>query len=388
MMQADVVIVGGGVVGSSIAYHLAAAGHPSVIVIERDPTYARASSALSASSIRQQFTTPVCMAMSRYGFGFLRSLGETLAVDGDRPDVGLVERGYLYLAPPEGEAVLRAALTIQHAHDVPVEGLAPDALAARFPWLNSDDLALGALGTDGEGWFDGYMLMQAFRTKARSLGVRYLHDSAVGFAMEGVRVTDVETAANGTIGGGVFVNAGGPHAAAIAGWAGFALPVAPEKRTIFAFSCPDGIADMPLVIDGSGLYVRPEGEGFITGGPVWLPDADSDDLEADYAQFDEFTWPTLAHRIPAFERIRMTRAWAGHYEMNLFDHNALIGWTPGVANLMTATGFSGHGMQHSPATGRGVAELILSGGFQTLDLGALSVDRLLESRPVAELNII
>lgn len=387
-MQADIIIIGGGVVGSSIAYHLAAAGQTSVIVIERDPSYARASSALSASSIRQQFTTPVCMAMSRHGFDFFRNLGDTLAVDGDRPDVGLVERGYLYVAPPESESVLRAAIAIQQEHNVPVTGLTAPDMAARFPWLNTVDLVLGALGTAREGWFDGYMLMQAFRTKARDLGVRYLADEALGFELTGDRITGVRTGTSGVVEGAVFVNAGGPHAAPVARWAGFALPVVPEKRTIFAFSCPDRIPDMPLVIDGSGVYVRPEGEGFITGGPAWIDDADPADLDADYAQFDEVTWPTLAHRIPAFERIRMTRAWAGHYEMNVFDHNALIGWTPGVANLMTATGFSGHGMQHSPATGRGVAELILNGAFQTLDLSELSLDRLVENRPIQELNII
>ena len=387
-MQADFVIIGGGVVGSSIAYHLAAAGENSVIVIERDPSYARASSALSASSIRQQFTTPVSMAMSRYGFEFFRTVGDTLEVDGDRPDIGLVERGYLYLATHGGEVRLQQALAMQHANAVPVEALSPGALAARYPWLNTADLALGAYGTGGEGWFDGYSLMQAFRRKARSLGVRYLHDEAVGLTISGDRITAVETAATGAIEGAAFVNAGGPHAARIARWAGFDLPVIPEKRTIFAFSCPECISDMPLVVDASGLYVRPEGEGFIAGGPVWAPEASGGDLEPDYAQFDEFTWPTLAHRIPAFEAIRMTRAWAGHYEMSLFDHNALIGWTPGVANLMAATGFSGHGMMHSPATGRGVAELLLHDRFETLNLTALSIARLTSGKRIEELNVI
>lgn len=387
-MRASVVIIGGGVIGSSIAWHLAAAGETSVIVIERDPGYARASSALSASSIRQQFTTPVCMAMSRHGFDFFRTIGDTLAVDGERPEIGLVERGYLYLATAPGAPILRQAIAIQQGNGAPVEAVSTAMLADRHPWLNTDDLALGAYGVSGEGWFDGYSVMQAFRAKARSLGVRYIHDEALGVAMTGSRITGIKTGASGRIDGDVFVNAAGPHAARIARWAGFDLPVAPEKRTIFAVACPDRMADMPLVVDGSGLYVRPEGDGFITGGPAWTPDADPDDLDADYAQFDEFIWPALAHRIPAFERIRMTRAWAGHYEMNLFDHNALIGWTPGIANLMSATGFSGHGMQHAPATGRGVTELILHGRYATLDLSPLSIDRLAAGEPIRELNII
>jgi glycine/D-amino acid oxidase-like deaminating enzyme len=309
-------------------------------------------------------------------------------VDGDRPEIGLIERGYLYLATPPGEPILRQALAIQQDNGAPVEAVPTAMLADRYPWLNTGDLALGAYGVSDEGWFDGYSVMQAFRAKARSLGVRYVHDEALGFTMAGDRIVAVETASSGPIEGDVFVNAGGPHAARIARWAGFDLPVVPEKRTIFAFSCPDRIADMPLVVDGSGFYVRPEGDGFITGGPAWAPDADPADLEPDYAQFDEFIWPALAHRIPAFERIRMSRAWAGHYEMNLFDHNALIGWTPGTANLMAATGFSGHGMQHAPATGRGVAELILHGEYETLDLTPLSIDRLAAGEPIRELNII
>lgn len=386
-MHADIVIIGGGVVGSSIAFHLAEAGQKSIIVIERDPSYARASSALSASSIRQQFTTPVCIEMSRYGFEFLKQLGDRLAVDGDRPDVGLIEQGYLYLAASDCSQRLEAALRIQQAYDVPVVALDQSALEHRYPWLNSSDLALGAFGTAGEGWFDGYSLMQAFRTKARSLGVRYIHEEAVGFRMASGKIAAVEL--NSTwIEGDIFVNAGGPHAASIAEWADFSLPVAPEKRTIFAFHCPEPPPLLALVVDASGLYVRPEGDGFITGGPVWTPEADKDDFEPDYDQFEAFTWPTLAHRIPAFESIRMSRAWAGQYEMSLFDHNAMIGWTPGVENLMTAAGFSGHGMQHSPATGRGVAELIMYGKFQTLDLSALSLDRLIAGSPIQELNVI
>lgn len=387
-MNADVVIVGGGVVGSSIAFHLAAAGQRSVTVIERDPSYARASSALSASSIRQQFTTPVCMEMSRYSFAFLCDVGDRLAVEDDRPDIGLIERGYLYLARREEEARLTAAISVQQAHAVPVEPLSPQALAARYPWLATKDLCLGALGTAGEGWFDGYSLMRAFRAKARSLGVTYTHNEVVGMELQGQRIVAVQTKSGARISAGIVIDAAGPHAAAVAAYAGLILPVAPEKRTIFAFRCADRPGDIPLVVDPSGFYVRPEGHGYIAGGPALAATTDPDDLEPDYQQFDDYLWPNLAHRIPAFERIKMTRAWAGHYEMSLFDHNAFIGWTPGIDNLMIATGFSGHGMQHSPATGRGVAELILHSGFQTLDLSALSLDRLTRSERIKELNVI
>lgn len=387
-MTFDIVIVGGGVIGSSIAFHLAEAGTSSVLVIERDPSYARASSALSASSIRQQFTTRVCMAMSRYSFDFFRSIGERLAVDGERPDIGLVERGYLYLAERGREAGLQAALRLQQENEVSVLALSSEDLADRYEWLTTEDLALGALGTEAEGWFDGYSVMQAFRAKARSLGVSYLHDEVVGLSVKGGRVNAVETLAGERIETRIVVNAAGPHAATIARYAGLDLPVVPEKRTIFAFRCPDAIAHMPLIVDPSGFYVRPEGDGYIAGGPAVQSAAEADDLEPDYRQFDEFLWPGLAHRIPAFERIKMTRAWAGYYEMSLFDHNAFIGWMPGLDNVAVAAGFSGHGMQHSPAAGRAVAELIAHGSYRTLDLSALSPDRLVRGDPIKELNVI
>jgi glycine/D-amino acid oxidase-like deaminating enzyme len=387
-VQADIVIVGGGVIGSSVAYHLAAAGERSVIVVERDPGYSQASSALSASSIRQQFTTPACIRMSQHGFHFLRHISEYLDIGEGTVDISLTERGYLYLADRASEPALDAALAIQHANEVPVRRLDHHDLIQGFPWLHADDLVLGAFGMSGEGWFDGYSLLQAFRRKARQLGVTYLHDEAVGLMRTGDRVTGVRSAKSGDLLADVVVNAAGPRAAAVAAWAGFTLPVAPERRCIFVFSCPEPPPAMPLVIDPQGVYVRPEGPNFITGGPA-TPTNDPDPfaLHVDYAQFDEFIWPVLAARIPAFEQLKMTRAWAGHYEVNQFDHNALIGWTPGVEGLMLATGFSGHGMQHSAAAGRGVAEIIISGGFTTLDLSTFSPNRLVANQPIVELNI-
>ena len=380
-MHARVVIIGGGVIGSSVAYHLAVAGECSVVVIERDPSYREASSALSASSIRQQFTTPACMKMSRHSFEFLRRIDDYLNVGDGRVEVSLTERGYLYLADVAHAAALRAALDVQLAQQVPVRPLAQAELSQQFPWLKTEDLVLGALGTAGEGWFDGYSLLQAFRRKARQLGVSYLHDEAVNLILKGQRVTAVDTAKSGEIGADVVVDAAGPRAAIIAGWAHCRIPVMPERRCIFVFSCPDPPPNMPLVIDPQGVYVRPEGPNFITGGPA-TPADDPFTLNVDHAQFEDFIWPVLAARIPAFERIKMTGAWAGHYEVNAFDHNALIGWAPDVEGLMLATGFSGHGMQHSPAAGRGVAELILDGGFTTLDLSTFSPQRLIDRKSV------
>jgi glycine/D-amino acid oxidase-like deaminating enzyme len=388
-MKTNVVIVGGGVIGSSIAYHLAANEERSVVVVEPDPSYKRASSALSASAIRQQFVTPTCIRMSQYGFEFLRNISEHLGTDDLPVDLSLVEQGYLYLADASRADALERAIERQQSHEVPVVRLDKTALTERCPWLRSDDLVLGALGTACEGWFDGYGLLQAFRRKARHLGVTYLQDSVVDVLRRPGAVCGVRTAQGLTIDAGVVVNAAGPLAAAVASWAGFELPVQPERRCIFAFTCPERLDFMPLVVDPSGLYFRPEGHKFIAGGPA-TPVAGPDplSLEVDYEQFTDFIWPALAHRVPAFESIRMTSAWAGHYEVNLLDHNAVIGWAPGIRGLMLANGFSGHGLQHAPATGRGVAELILHGRYQTLDLSELSPMRLVLNQPIIEHNVI
>jgi glycine/D-amino acid oxidase-like deaminating enzyme len=386
----DVVIVGGGVMGSSVAYHLKTLdARISVLVLERDPNYRTASSALSLSSIRQQFSSPVNMALSRDGFRFLRDAPRLLEVDGDAPHIGLVERGYLYLATPGGADGLRALNAVQRAHGADIALLAPDALAQRYPWLNTDGIALGSLGLRGEGWFDGYGLLQALRRKARALGVAYRKAEATSLRREGARVAGVGCADGSFIGCGALVNAAGPHAAAVARMAGFALPVVPERHCVFVFECRDPIPDCPLVIDPSGIYFRPEGRGFLAGAPPRDADApENRTLEVDHALFDDVLWPALAARVPAFEAIRQTAAWAGFYEMNSFDHNAIIGRAPELTNMLLINGFSGHGIQQAPAAGLALAELIVHGGYRTLDVGALGYERIPANRPLRELNVI
>ena len=381
-----VVVIGGGVIGGAIATFLRLGG-ASVTVVERDPTYAAASSSLSASSIRQQFSQPVNIALSQYGIAFLRDAAAHLSVDGDAPALGLREPGYLYLAGPSGLDVLRANHAVQRAAGVQVVLLDPAALRGRFPWLCTDGVAAGSLGLDGEGWFDGPALAAAFRRKARALGAAWMHGEAVGLERDGAQVVAVRLANGSRLACGAVVNAAGPHARAVAAMAGVALPVEARKRCVFVFTCPDALPGCPLVIDPSGVWWRPEGDRFIAG---WSPPDDAEDtgLDVDHALFDGVIWPALAARVPAFERVRQAGAWAGHYEFNTFDHNALLGPLPGVPNLYFANGFSGHGMQQAPGVGRGVAELILHGAYRTLDLSALSVTRVGVGRPLLERNVI
>ncbi|PWR18858.1 NAD(P)/FAD-dependent oxidoreductase [Zavarzinia compransoris] len=388
----DVVIAGGAVTGSSAAYHLAA--HPGfggrVLVVEKDPSYQFCASALSAASIRQQYSTEINVRISLYGIRFLRAVGEILAVDGEAPEIGLHEGGYLFLASAAGRPVLEANHRLQAGLGADIALLGPEGLRARFPWLNTEGLALGSLGVSGEGWFDGYGLMQAFRRKARALGVDYRAGSVAEVRREGGRVTGVVLADGSRIACGALVNAAGGGGAALARAAGIEIPVRNRKRMIFTFTCADPVERAPLLIDPTGLYFRPEGRGFLCGlQPPADRDPDADgDFEVEHDFFDSRIWPILAGRVPAFERIRPGRAWAGHYDMNLFDHNAIVGPVPGLAGFYLANGFSGHGLQQSPAIGRGLAELIVDGGYRSLDLSPLSFARIAAGAPLREANVV
>lgn len=388
-----VVIIGGGVIGSSIAYHLALHRDfaAQITVIERDPSYARASSALSASAIRVQFSTPVNVALSQFGLDFIKRAAVDLAVAGDVPALGLREPGYLYLVPPEGVSVLREIHATQRAARADVALLTPLELRARFAWLQTQGVAMGSLGLSGEGWFNGPGLHQALRTKARALGVRYLAATASGFEQAaGGAITAVKLSDGSIVPTDLPINAAGGWAHEVAAWAGVALPIRPRRRMVFSFACRAELPDFPLLIDPTGIWVRPEGAGYICG---FSPGEDEDDpdepaLEIDEAVFAERIWPALAARVPAFEAVRPTGGWAGYYDMNLSDQNGLVGPHPAAPSLLHVAGFSGHGMQHAPGIGRGVAELIAEGGFTSLDLSPLATDRLVLGTKLLERCVI
>jgi FAD-dependent oxidoreductase domain-containing protein 1 len=387
-MSNQVVVIGGGVMGSALAYWLTRLD-PSlpITVVERDPSYEYASSALSAASIRQQFSTAVNVRISQASIAFLRKAAVELEVGGQRPDIALREAGYLYLAETGNDAQLRRAHALQKSCGADVALLGAAELGRRFPWLNTSDLSLGSLGLSGEGWFDGYTLLTAFARKAREQGARYLHGEAREFTIQGNRITGVILADGSRLHCGHAVNAAGPWARRVAALAGVDLPVFARRRTVYVISCPTPMTPFPLLIDPTGFWIRPEGTKFIIG---FSPDDDGDDqpLQPDYAAFESRLWPALAQRIPAFEEAKLERAWAGYFEMNTFDYNAILGPHPAIENFLFMNGFSGHGMQQAPVVGRAVAELILHGRFETLDFSELLFSRITETRPLHEANVI
>ncbi len=387
----DIVIVGGAVIGSSIACHLAMEGgfDGSVLVVEKDPAYQYCASALSAASIRQQFSSAVNIEISLYGIEFLREIGERLRVGDERPVIDLYEGGYLFLATADKLPILERNHALQTRLGADIAYLDPAGLKERFPWLNVEDIAAGCWGRSGEGWFDGYGLMQAFRKKARSLDVPYRSAEVVSARREGEGFM-LELSDGTRVSCGRLVNAAGASGAAqLSQQLGIDVPIHCKKRMIFTFDCRDEVKGCPLLIDPNGTYVRPEGAGFLCGSaPFAEQDPDCDDFDVDYGFFEEHLWPTLAGRVPAFEAIKPGRAWAGHYDMNLFDYNAFLGAVSGAPGYYLATGFSGHGLQQAPAVGRGMAELLVHGDYKTLDLSILGFERIANAQPVIEKNVV
>src|ERR1043165_2727492 len=384
----DVVIVGGAAVGSSVAYFLT---HDlgfggSVAVIERDPTYARAATTLSAASIRQQFSTPENIRMSRFGIAFFRTLKDRFGADAD---IGLRERGYLLLAGAAGAQTLAANHAVQSAEGADIVLMDAPSLAAKFPWINTSDLRLGAFGRSGEGWFDAHSLLTLLRNAARQKGARYIHGEVTGIGRAGGRISGVTLTDGTRISCDTLVNAAGPQAGDVAALAGIALPVEPRKRCVFVITCRATLPGMPLIVDPSGVWIRPEGEVYICGvSPPEETDTRARDFEVDHALFEDVVWPALAHRIPAMEALKVQRAWAGHYDYNTLDQNAVIGRHPEIENFIFANGFSGHGLQQSPATGRAVAELITHQKFVSLDLSLFGYERIVQGRAGKKLNVI
>lgn len=391
--QKDVVIVGGSIVGCATAYYLVQSGAITgerIAIIERDPTFATCSTARSAGGLRQQFSTPENIAMSQVTLDLVRNLKERF---GPEADVGFREQGYLILASEEGSAILRSNVQTQRERGADIVLMNADELASRFPWLVTEGLACGSFGQSGEGWLDPVSLTTLFRTAVRAAGVEYVHDTVTAMEVSGHSVECVVLASGRRISCGAVVNAAGPSAGMVAALAGISLPVEARKRYVYVLDCreaSDELRQAPLTADPTGVWFRPEGRLFICGlSPEETDEPPAEDLDLiDHAFFEEQVWPQLATRVPAFESIKVVNAWAGFYDYNTLDQNAVIGPHPDVRNFYFANGFSGHGLQQAAAAGRAVSELITHGQFKTLDLSRFGYARIAEGRPLRELNVI
>eukprot|EP00294_Goniomonas_avonlea_P008514 CAMPEP_0114552966 /NCGR_PEP_ID=MMETSP0114-20121206/7404_1 /TAXON_ID=31324 /ORGANISM="Goniomonas sp, Strain m" /LENGTH=429 /DNA_ID=CAMNT_0001737873 /DNA_START=22 /DNA_END=1311 /DNA_ORIENTATION=+ len=397
----DVTIVGGGGMGSSCAYFLSVyLPQARICVIEKDAAYAYASTGLSVGGCRQQFSTPENIQLSMFGSQFLRDLNKYLNVREDEPvTANFKEGGYLFLADDDHkESILRENHAVQKENGADNVLLTGAQLKERFPFMKTDDLQLGCLGLTKEGWFDPYSLLFALRNKAIANGVEYFSGHALGVQMDKNRVAGVQVSLNsgeaGLIKCGALVNAAGPFANELIEMAGLpSIPVRPRRRMVFVFHCKESF-ECPLTIDPTGFYYRRESAPgmYMTG---LSPSADQDpdctsveDLVVDHTHFEDRIWPGLAERVPAFEDIKIKTAWAGFYDYNTIDQNAILGPHPDVPNLYLANGFSGHGIQQAAGVGRATAELVRSGKYETIDLSRFHLDRFEKGLPVFERNVV
>jgi FAD-dependent oxidoreductase domain-containing protein 1 len=443
----DTVIIGGGVMGCSTACHLAQlrehGGGKSIVVIERDPTYRHSSSCLSAGGIRQQFSLLENIQMGCYGRDFIRNAAINLSTSPPPPpslmdnnvslvDLQFKEYGYLFLTNTQsGAQKMAESHEKQRSLGCDVELLLPNQLNDKFgSWLNvqnnGNSIVMGSYGKSGEGWVDPWLFLKAMKDKAIDLGVTFVHGDVVGATLahpnNGI-FTSIQVQLKPhnviqTYNINNVVNAAGPQASKVLDLlvgkskaSYHPIPVRQKKRCIFYFHCSGTTSspssqfsippyNAPLTIDAStNVYFRPEGSPdsntFICGvSPPSNADPDCDNYDAlevvQHELFDDIIWPVLYQHVPAFGEIKVKSSWAGFYEYNTVDQNAIIGYHPSFQNLLLINGFSGHGLMQSPAAGRAVAELIDNNGkFQTLDLSIFSFERLLPGgTPVPEEGIV
>ncbi len=391
-MAERIVIVGGAIMGSSLAWWLTELGHPPslITVVERDPSYAACGTAFTNSCIRQQFGNPLNVAVSRFGVECIRNF-QTMMADDRVPPIHFHTFGYMYLAAtPAAEATLRAAHAVQSAVGAATRLMTPDELAADYPFYDLDGIRLGSHGAADEGYFDGTTMFEWWRRIARERGVTSRADAVTAIDTAGGAIRGVTLASGATLPADVVVNAAGTRGAQVARMAGLDMPVEPRRRYTWVFDAARPLPrDLPLTIDPSGVHVRQDGPATWPGPrPTTIRSVDPDDLSGDWSIWEEKVWPALAARIPAFEEIRVKRAWVGHYDYNAFDQNALVGPHADLPGFFSLNGFSGHGLQQSPALGRGLAERLVHGRYVTLDLTPFSPDRIAANAPFAEHAII
>ena len=388
MDRFDVAVIGGGIVGSATAYQLLALDPTlSVAVIEPDPTYEFASALRASGGCRVQFSRPENIEMSKYSIDFIKSFDARMSTATQPADAEWVEGGYLFIVPPEAVANLERNVRTQRAHGCRVDLLSPAELKQRFPSMQVEDLGAAA-HTPHDGWCDPNGLLWGFRRKAVEMGARYIQDRVVGADCGAAKVDAVRLENGGSLAADSFVNATGAWAGEVAKLFGMKLPISPLRRFEHYFTPGTPMERLPYVKDTARLAFRSEGSGF-SGGLVDSDETRGFNFEVDHDYFERVVWPAVAHRFPPLEAAKCHRTWSGLYEVNELDGNPVIGpWTAGLANLFTVAGFSGHGMMHAPAAGRGIAELIVRGRYETIDLTRLGYSRITDEAPYAEKGIL
>ena len=384
----DVVIVGGGIIGSSIAYSLMSSDNKlKVVVVERDPVYTRASTTLSMANARIQFSLNQNIQISQYAFKVLEQFEDTMAVGEEKLNIAYRREGNLFLIDEHKRSIAKKALALQQRMGCRVDWWSPEKIKQRFPLYNTTGLVGGTFGSQ-DGHFDAYAVLMGYKAKARSLGATYINDEVVGIVSADGRIGGVKLASGAGLSSGIVVNCAGAWSAGVARMAGVRLPVEPVKRQIFALDPavkPDG--PLPLTVLPSGLYFRTETGGQILLGKSMDEDPIGFNFNWDDKRFTEILWPELAEFVPAFDTLKLVRGWAGLYAVNTLDGNPILGEWPDLKGFFLANGFSGHGLQQAPAVGRYLTELII-GRTPALDLSIFRPERILENKPLSEDGLV
>ncbi len=391
----DVVIIGGAMYGAAIAWFLISNSdfNGSILVVEKDPTYEFAATSRTNSCMRQQFSHGINVRISQFAAEYVKNFRDYMGGDPRIPDLAFQSFGYLYLANNEAFAdVLRENQKTQAACGAGTVLMDAAEISREYPFYNLEDIVVGSHNKIDEGYFDGATMVDWWRRSARERGVEYISNEVTGLTKNdyGDAVEVVTLKSGNAISCGVVVNAAGCWSVKVARMLGIDIPIESRKRYTYIFDAQKPLdRDLPLTIDPSGVHVRSDSAYYLAGcAPPNDPPVEQEDFTADHSLWEDLVWPTLAHRIPQFDAVKVINSWVGHYDFNTVDQNAILGAHTSVQNFYFATGFSGHGFQQAPALGRGMAELLTYGEYRSLDLSPFTYDRFARGAPIVEKAVI
>ncbi len=384
MQTYDVMFVGGGLMGCATAFHLLQLDpHLRVALVEKDPSFAKSSTVLSDGNMRIQFNVRENILISLYGFDFLSRFAEEMAVGDEKPDIGFRPVGNLFLVGEESRESAQAGMRLQQSHGAAVEWWDAVEVTRRYPWISAETIAGGTFGPK-DGIMDPNAVLQAYKAKAIELGAEYVVGEVASVDVADGRVQGI-TLTDGTIYPAKYVvNSAGAWGTEIARSAGVEIPVDPVMRHVFHIEAPVSSEELlPLIVFPSGIYLHHERENHFMVGKSTPADPIGFDFTFNRNLFTEYMWEDLVNYMPEFENLRLIDGWAGLYDVNTFDGNAILGEWPDLRGFILVNGFSGHGFQQCHAVGAYLADVIL-GKPPRIDLSAFAPDRIVRGVRVAE----
>jgi FAD-dependent oxidoreductase domain-containing protein 1 len=369
VQTADVVLIGGGIIGASIAYHLRQDGFSGrILVIERDTTYARAATPMSLGGIRQLYGVPSNIQLARYSLQFYERFDEVMSGEWGQARAHFHQRGYLLLLDDQNREAWSRRYEVERQMGVEVDMLSPGQVHELFPHLYVGDVSY-ALFSRRDGYINPRGALQGFVERSRELHCTWLQDEVIGFKPTSGQTFEVQTRLGEPVSTPVLVIVSGAWAQHVAGLAGISLPVQPVRRQACYVTLPKPLGyKLPMVIDRSDVHFRhdTETDDHLLVSYIIRDEPPGFNFDWDAAQFETHILPALKRRLPTGGAIHLQRGWAGHYAVTP-DENPILGPHPELPGLFMATGFSGHGVMLAPASGKMLSEIIRLGRYDTFD---------------------